>query len=231
MNRYNIKNELKSKADEGYKQFHSALVPGVTDILGVRLPEIRKIAKRYANTEDGYSFISSMPHEYYDEYMLHGIMLGYLKTDYTALKGYVCDFLPYVDNWAVCDSLVSGLKRLFKNKALSLELIKELLASEHDYSVRFALVALLNYFCDSEYAAISLELALSVSNKDAYYIKMAVSWLVSVFLAKQYEMTVPIIEDRLLPAWVHNKSIQKARESLRISDERKAYLNSLKIRD
>ena len=226
-----IENELMGKADSRYKEFHSALIPGVSDILGVRLPEIRKIAKKYVGTDLGNEFLSQLPHNFYDEYMLHGIMIGYMRVDYLKTEKYVTDFLPYIDNWAVCDSFVSSLKTFFKNRESAYEFIKTQLKSDSPYRIRFALVAFLNYYTDDRYARDALTLAVSVSKNSHYYVKMALAWLISVFLVKQYEITVPIIENRLLPSWIHNKSIQKAKESFRISDERKAYLKSLKVKE
>ncbi len=230
MNSYNIINELKGKADAGYKKFHSALIPGVENILGVRIPEIRKIAKRYANTEEGFEFLSALPHEYYDEYMLHGIMIGYAKAEYGVIEKYLLDFLPYIDNWAVCDSFVSSLKCFFNDREKGFELVKVLVGADATYKIRFALVCLLSYYIDESHIDEVIRLTLSVSKED-YYVKMAQAWLISVCLVKQYDRTVRILEDRLLSPWVHNKSIQKAKESFRISNERKAYLNCLKVKD
>lgn len=230
MNSYNIINELKSKADEAYKQFSSALIPGVEGILGVRIPEIRKIAKKYANTREGFEFLSELPHSCHDENMLHGIMIGYTRAERRMLEKLILDFIPHVDNWAVCDSFVSSLKKFFKDKKNGLSLVRKLINTTSAYKIRFALVSLLNYYLDGEYTEEALKLTLSVSNGD-YYVKMAQAWLMSVCLVKQYEKALPILEEKLLSPWVHNKSIQKAKESFRISDERKAYLNSLKVRD
>ena len=225
-----IKDELCSKADAGYKDFHSALIPGVTDILGVRVPEIRRIAKAYAGTDEGYEFLKELPHAYYDENMLHGVMIGYMRAEWSETEKRILDFLPYIDNWAVCDSLVSSLKHFFKDREKGYELIKELLSSDYAYTVRFALVSLLNYYVDGEYIDRILELVASV-DVDEYYVKMAQAWLISVCLAKEYEKTVSVIENGILSPWVHNKSIQKAKESLRISKERKTYLNLFKVKE
>lgn len=230
MSAYDIEKKLLLKADGEYKKFHSALIPGIDNILGVRVPEIRKIAKAYANTEGGFEFLSELPHRYYDENMLHGIIIGYTKAEYGVLEKYVHDFLPYVDNWAVCDSFVSSLKYFFKDKEKCLDLVRRLIGSDSVYKIRFALVSLLNYYVDNEHIDEALSLTLSVT-RDDYYVKMAQAWLVSVCLVKEYEKTVKVLESRLFSPWVHNKAIQKARESLRISKERKAYLNSLKVKE
>ena len=225
-----LKKKLLLKADNGYKKFHSALIPGVENILGVRIPEIRKIAKLYANSDDSFAFLSELPHQYYDENMLHGILIGYTRAEHSIIEKYILDFLPYIDNWAVCDSFVASLKYFFKDREKCFELVNSLINADSVYEVRFALVCLLNYYADEKYIDKVLSLTLSVV-KDDYYVKMAQAWLISECLVKQYEKTVKIIEDKLLPPWIHNKSLQKARESFRISNERKAYLSSLKVKD
>ena len=224
-----IREELLASCDEKYREFTSALVPDVMNIIGVRMPHIRAIAKKYASTEAGNRFISELPHAYYEEYMAHALMIGMMKGDRSRIANHIDTFLPYLGNWAVCDSFVASLKYFFEDRSFGIEYIESQLSLGMDFHTRFALVSLLNYYIDSEYLDKSLELTLSVKS-DAYYVRMAQAWLVSVALAKEYESSLWIIEEKLLDPWVHNKSIQKSKESYRISKERKEHLDSLRIR-
>ncbi|MBQ7907093.1 MAG: DNA alkylation repair protein [Clostridia bacterium] len=221
-----ILKKVIENAEDGYADFSYKLIPTIErdSILGLRAPMARKIAKEYANTGDGEEFLSSLPHKYHDENMVHAFMLGYKKKD--GLKRLVT-FLDYVDNWAVCDSLASSVKSVFSDKEKMLPYISEWLGSGVTYKVRFGLVCLLNYYVTENYASLVLELAGRVRSEE-YYVNMANAWLVSVCLAKEYEKSISIIENCRLDAWTHNKAIQKALESFRISKEKKDYLRSLK---
>ena len=227
MSALDITKELIANSDKKYKEFQAGLIPGIDNILGVRAPIVKAIAKRYAKNHNGSEFLSILPHTYYDENMLHGYMLGFLKSDTDTLKEYVRDFLPYVDNWAVCDSMVSNLKNFFKSPEEVYGFIKEMACDTREYHIRFALVSMLCYYLDGEYIDEVLHITCSI-NDERYYVKMAQAWLISMALVKRYDKTVKILEDNILSPWVHNKSIQKARESFRLDGEKKSYLTSLK---
>ena len=220
---------LLEARDGKYREFQKALVPGVENIIGVRLPDIRSIAKKYSGTKEGADFIDSLPHTYYDEYMAHGLMIGFLKKDKEEIKARIDRFLPYVDNWGVCDSFVCCLKTFFKSKEYAFEFLEEQLPTDEVYRIRFALVSFLNYYMDDEYIDKVLDYTVAVKNDD-YYVKMAQAWLVSVGIAKQYEKTVKLLQTGVLSPWVHNKAIQKSKESFRISGETKEYLNTLRVK-
>ncbi|MBR2024689.1 MAG: DNA alkylation repair protein [Clostridia bacterium] len=224
-----ILEEIILKKDDGYKDFHSKLVPNVNNILGLRGPVAKEIAKKYANTDTGYAFLENLPHTYYDENLVHGYMLGFLKCDIDKTKEYIEKFLPYIDNWAVCDSMVCGLKRYFKNIDFVSNFVFDCLKSKKTYTVRFGLVSLLDYYVNDNYVDRIFEETLKIKS-DEYYVKMAIAWLYSVCLVKRYEKTLPIIENKLLDKWTHNKAIQKAIESFRITNEQKQYLKNLKIK-
>lgn len=224
-----ILEEIILNKDEDYKAFHSKLVPNVSNILGLRGPKAKEIAKKYANTDIGNDFLNSLPHTYYDENLVHGYMLGYLKADTDTLKKQIVDLLPYVDNWAVCDSMVCGLKKFFKDIDKVSDFIFSCLKSDKVYTVRFGVVSLLSYYINDKYIDRVIESTLKIKSEE-YYIKMAIAWLYSVCLVKQYEKTLPIIESKLLDKWTHNKAIQKAIESFRITKEQKEYLRTLKIK-
>lgn len=224
-----ILEEIILNTDTEYKLFQAKLIPGVNNILGLRGPIAKSIAKRYANTDTGKMFLNSLPHTYYDENLVHGYMLGFLKCENEALKNHINDFLPYVDNWAVCDSMVCGLKGYFKDKELVSSYIFNCLNSNNVYTVRFGIVSLLSYYVNDTYIDRIIEETLKIKS-DEYYIKMAIAWLYSVCLVKEYDKSVRVIENKLLDKWTHNKAIQKSIESLRIADTQKEYLRTLKIK-
>lgn len=250
-----ILKELISCADEGYRAFHARLIPTVDRdlVLGVRSPIAQKIAKKYANTDTGARFLSSLPHKYYDENITHAFMLGNLNCDYTELKAHLIRFLPYVDNWAVCDGLCAHLKSFFKDKERSLPFVKScidlsvygdipkcfLSPLSSTYTIRFGLVCLLSYYIEGKYLDEIFKICKDISPLCAkkptpasysYYVSMALAWLVSFCLIKEYSRTLPLIESRELNGWVHNKAIQKAIESYQITSDQKTYLRSLKIK-
>ena len=224
-----IFNEIKNSADSSYKDFSAKLIPTLDKerILGVRAPMARKIAKKHASIKSGNEFLKSLPHNYHDENMVHAYMLGYTHATDEKMRDMILDFLPYVDNWAVCDSLCASLKFIGKDKEKNLDFLLEALKSEHIYTVRFGLVCLLNYYVSEKYIDVLLR-AISEVKIEEYYINMALSWLISVMLVKEYSLTLPILESGQLSLWVHNKAIQKACESYRIKDTQKTYLTGLK---
>lgn len=226
-----ILEEIVKNADPVYREFHKRLIPTVPEntLLGVRAPFLQAIAKRYAGTDDGQEFLRALPHRYYDENAVHAFMLGRLKCGTCELKEYIVDFLPYVDNWAVCDGLCSHLKNFFKKPEDVYGFVVECTKSDKVYTVRFGLVCLLNYYIDGEHIDGILEICKSIVSGE-YYINMALAWLVSFCLIKQYEKTISIIDGCVLPKWVHNKSIQKAIESYRLDSDKKEYLKSKRIK-
>ena len=226
-----ILKEITEAKDLGYRDFHARLMPTVDRerILGLRSPAAQRIAKKYAGSYEGELFLSSLPHRYYDENIVHAFMLCHLKCPLEELKDRITRFLPYVDNWAVCDGLCAHLKCFFKNPREVYGFVLEAVKSTHPYTVRFGLVCLLNYYIDSEHIDDILRICRELKS-DEYYVNMAIAWLLSFCLIKEYEATIPLIEERILDKWVHNKAIQKSIESYRIDKDQKAYLRSLKIK-
>ena len=178
-------------------------------------------------TNDGKAFLASLPHAYHDEYMVHAYMLGYLSLPFEEMQMHVSALLPYVDNWAVCDSLCASLKPFFKDRDLAIDFLLSCVKSDKIYTVRFGLVCLLDYYIDEKYISTLISLVKTVKSEE-YYINMALAWLVSIMLIKEYEKTLPLILNITLDAWVHNKSISKFCESLRPSKDQKAYLKTLR---
>ena len=226
-----VLNELIAVADPKYKDFHSKLIPTVDkdSVLGVRSPQAQSIAKKYANTFVGEEFLNSLPHRYYDENAVHAFMLGRLRCDQATIKEKIVAFLPYVDNWAVCDGLCAHLKSFFKCPNSVYNFVLECVNSNRTYTKRFGLVCLLSYYIDKEHIKDILSICKGIKSQE-YYVNMAVAWLISFCLIKEYDSALPVILEKSLDRWVHNKAIQKACESYQISDEKKTYLRSLKIK-
>ena len=214
--------------DEKFRDFTSKLIPNIDKelIIGVRVPDIRRLAKSLSE-EERKKFISGLPHKYHEENMLHGVMLQLIKNDIGEVITETEKFLPYIDNWAVCD--ISQSKLLERYPDVVFGKVSEWAKSEKTYTVRFAIDVLLQFFLDENFTPEVFALAKSIVS-DEYYVNMALAWFWSFALIKRYEETLPIIESERLPEFVHNKAIQKARESYRISDERKQYLKTLKIK-
>ena len=224
-----IRKELFRLQDIEYRKFQSRLIPTVDPdaVIGVRTPELRQYAKRLFKRENVQEFLQALPHRYFDENQLHAFILSEIR-DVDVCISAVNAFLPYVDNWATCDQLnPKAFKR--HQKELS-EQIKQWLASVQTYTIRFGIGMLMRHFLDADFDPVYLKMVSSVQSEE-YYVKMMIAWYFATALAKQYEAALPYIEHQKLDAWTHNKTIQKATESCRIASEKKAYLNSLKIKD
>ena len=227
MKEVNIKEELFALQDISYAYFQAKLTPNIPRelFIGVRVPDLRKLAKKVAEEPETSKFLKNLPHKYYDENMLHGLLISEIK-DYDACLVAVDEFLPYVDNWAVCD--IMSPKIFKKNKTALLEKIKEWSASEKTYTCRFGIEMLMSHFLDDDFKPEYLEIPLSVNSED-YYVQMMIAWFFATALAKEWDATIKYIEDHRLDRWTHNKAIQKARESRRITPKEKEYLKSLKV--
>ena len=219
-----VRSELFAMADMGYRDFHSKLMPTVekSAVIGVRTPPLRKYAKQlYKNSPDTcMAFMSQLPHSYYEENNLHAFIIEQQK-DFDVCIQMLKDFLPYVDNWATCDCM--NPKILGKNRQLLWDIIPFWLASGSAYTVRFGIKMLMTYFLDDEYAYASMEKVCAIRSEE-YYINMMISWFFATALALQYSKAKEYIETYRLSEWCHNKTIQKSRESYRITDEQKQYL-------
>lgn len=220
-----IQKRLFESQDLAYADFQSKLIPTLERglFIGVRVPQLRQIAKEVSQKESQL-FLQALPHDYYDENILHAILLSELK-DFDDCMELVERFLPYIDNWAVCDILSP---KIFKeNRVALLSNIRRWAESKHGYSCRFAVTMLMSHFLDEDFKVSYLEIFAAIRSEE-YYVNMAIAWLYATALAKQWEATIIYLQDNRLPIWVHNKTIQKARESYRISDEQKRYLATLR---
>lgn len=217
---------LSELSDPTYRDFHAGLIPNISPetILGVRVPALRKLARELRGSAEAQEFMAALPHEYYDENCLHGLLINDIK-DFGATVSALDAFLPYVDNWAVCD-LISP--RSFKSRPPELAAhVRRWLESSHSYTVRFGIGVLMSFYLDEGFEPAQLE---SVAERccEEYYVNMMVAWYFATALAKQPEAALPYIENRRLSRWTHNKAIQKSIESRRIPDETKAYLKTLR---
>ena len=223
-----ITNELFKMQDEKYRDFNSKLIPTVDkeSMIGVRTPELRKYAKQLVKREDVGEFLHSVPHKYFDENQLHAFVLAEIK-DFGVCLEEVKNFLPYIDNWATCDQLSPKVFKKYR-KELLLH-IKEWINSDKTYTVRFGIGMLMEHFLDEEFDFTYPEMVAEIRSEE-YYINMMTAWYFATALAKQYEKVLPFIENKKLDTWTHNKAIQKAVESYRITDEQKTYLKGLKVK-
>jgi len=225
-----ITDGLFALKDENYRRFHAKLIPDIPidNIIGVRTPVLRKYAKEVAKLPEANIFLESLPHSYYEENNLHGALLSLLyPKDIIAFMEQLERFLPYVDNWATCDMLSPKIFK--KHLPYVYERVQKWLQSDAVYTIRFGIVTLLGFYLDNAFEPEMLQLVANVRSEE-YYVNMAVAWYFSMALVKQYDATLPYIQNRVLEPWTHNKSIQKAIESRRIPQETKAYLRGLKIR-
>lgn len=223
-----LREKLFALQDLKYREFNSKLMPTVDPetVIGVRTPDLRKLAKEFAKTPQAVEFMKCLPHEYYEENNVHGFIIETIK-DYDEAIAQIEIFLPYIDNWATCD-LISP-KVFKKHLPELLEKIKEWTKSGETYTVRFGIEMLMSHYLDAEFKAEYLEIPASVKS-DEYYVNMMIAWYFATALAKQYDAALPYIENARLDKWTHNKAIQKAVESYRITAEQKAYLKTLKIK-
>ncbi len=223
-----IREKLFELQDKEYGAFQVKLTPGIDteSVIGVRVPVLRKLAKEIYKSGDYEAFLQDLPHRYYDENMLHGLIISEIK-DYEKCIVHLEAFLPYVDNWAVCD--IMSPKALKKQKKELLGKIREWTKSTHTYTCRFGMEMLMSFYLDEDFKAEYLEIPAAV-HSDEYYVNMMIAWFFATALAKQWEATIPYIEEKRLGDWTHNKTIQKAVESYRITGEQKDYLRTLKCR-
>ena len=221
-----IEEKLFELRDEKYREFQARLMPGIDigRIIGVRTPLLRNLAKELSKEENIDEFLNDLPHRYYDENNLHGFIISRFK-DYDKAVKSVDAILPYVDNWATCD-LMSPTVFKKHRKELKSE-INRWLDSDKTYTVRFGIEMVMSHYLDEDFDPVYLD-KISRIRSDEYYVNMMKSWYFATALAKQWDNTLPFIENNALDVWSHNKTIQKANESYRITDEQKAYLKTLK---
>ena len=222
-----ILKKLYALQDKKYRDFQGKLIPTVNPktIIGVRTPDLRTLAKELAKQEDIGTFLDTLPHTYFDENQLHAFILSELK-DYDQCIERVKEFLPYIDNWATCDQL--SPKAFKKHKTELLKEIKNWLKSDKTYTVRFAVGMLMQHYLNDDFNSTFPKLVAAIKS-DEYYINMMRAWYFATALAKQYDAIIPYIEQKKLDPWTHNKAIQKAVESYRITAGQKEYLKTFRL--
>ena len=227
--RSEIRKYLKENADLKYREMQKTIIPTADpdSIIGVRTPELRKMAKALAKRDDIDEFLSDLPHKSFDENQLHAFVLSEMK-DYDACMEKLNAFLPYVDNWATCDQMSPKIFKKHKDELL--KQIKVWLKSKETYTIRFAIGMLMEHFLDADFDPAYPKMVSKIRSEE-YYINMMIAWYFATALAKQYDAVLPYIEEKKLSDWTHNKAIQKSVESYRITDEQKAYLKTLKVKN
>lgn len=217
-----IQKQLFELQDMAYRDFHSRLMPDIDKetVIGIRVPMLRKYAKSIAGTELSEKFIKELPHRYYEENNLHMMLITGIK-DYEKCLSEIERFLPYIDNWATCD--FPAPKCFEDHKEELLPVIKRWIASSETYTVRYGIGMLMRLYLDEDFDPEYVRLVVGVKS-DEYYVNMMIAWYMATALAKQWDAVIPYIEDHCMSDWVHRKTIQKAVESYRITDEQKKYL-------
>lgn len=217
-----VRQELFSRSDLKYKEFNKKLLPTVDEnrIIGVRMPELRKIGRKLESNDFDWF--------YYEEVMLHGFYIGYKKFDFNERLSLLDEFIPKIDNWAVCDGVCSTLKFIEKNKKEFFDYLRKYMNSDKEYVIRFCVVILMDYYICDEYIDIVLKYLKSVIS-DYYYVNMAVAWALCTAFVKYRDKVMTIIETKCLPKDVHNMTISKIRDSFRVDSETKKYLKTLRV--
>lgn len=216
-----VRKELFDNQDIEYRDFHSKLMPTVDKdrIIGVRIPVLRKIGKKLESNNFDWN--------YYEEVMLHGFYIGYAKLSFDERLALLDEFVPMIDNWAVCDCSCSTYKFINKNKRDFFEYLQKYLNSKSEYEIRFAIVILMDYYIDDEYIEFAVDYLKNIKG-DMYYVNMAAAWALSVAFVKYRDMVMPLLENKSLTKEIHNMTISKIRDSFRVDKETKAYLKTIR---
>lgn len=223
-----VQERLFALKDEGYRDFHAKLIPNIEKdrIIGVRTPALRKFAKEFSKSEHKDAFLEILPHKYYEENNLHAFLIETIK-DYDECITALDRFLPFVDNWATCDTM--SPKVLGKNKDRLISDIKRWISDDKTYTIRFGIGMLMKHFLDEDFSHEYPEAVAGIIS-DEYYVNMMIAWYFATALSKQYASIIPYLENKRLSDWVHNKTIRKAIESYRITKEQKIYLRTLTVK-
>ena len=224
----NVQTRLFELQDLKYRDFHAKLMPTVNKekIIGVRTPALRVFAKKYGKTDEAKEYLQILPHQYYEENNLHGLLIEQIK-DYDTCLEELERFLPYIDNWATCDML--AVKVVKNHLDTFIDEVYRWMESDHAYTIRFAISMLMRYYLEDAFQMEYPEKVAQIRSEE-YYVNMMCAWYFATALAKQYDKILPFIEKQKLDVWTHNKTIQKAIESYRITPEQKEYLRGLKIK-
>lgn len=222
-----IKKDLINLQDKKYKEFHSGLCPGTDNMIGIRVPILRNYAKELLKQYEFKDLIENIDDEYYEEIMLQGMLIGLAKKDFYTIIKEIENFVPKIDNWAVCDVFCAGLKITKKNKEKMWNFIKLYLKSDKEFEIRFGVVMLLDYYIEEKYLNQIFKMFNEIKSTD-YYVQMAIAWAISICIIKYYNETLEYLKNAKLDNFTYNKALQKGIESYRITPEQKQVLRSLK---
>lgn len=225
--KHQIKERLFELADQEYKEFHTGLCPGTSNIIGVRVPVLRKYAKELAKEYEIKELLKQIDNQYYEEIMLQGMLIGLAKEDFKTTQKQIKEFVPKIDNWAVCDTFCAGLKVTKKYKKEMWNFIQSYLKSDKEFEIRFGVVMILDYYIEDEYLEKDFRIFNSITSQD-YYVQMAVAWAISICFIKFYDKTIKYLENANFDKFTYNKALQKAIESYRITEEKKILLKKMK---
>ena len=225
---HDVQKRLFEMQDAEYRDFHAKLVPTMekTKFIGIRTPMLRKFAKKFGKTEESEIFLQVLPHQYYEENNLHGLLIEQIR-DYDKCLEELERFLPFIDNWATCDLL--ALHMMKKHRDVFIREVFRWIESDQPYTIRFGISMLMRHYLDEEFKTEYPEKVAAIRSEE-YYVNMIRAWYFATALAKQYENVLPFLEKRQMDVWTHNKTIQKAIESYRITSEQKEYLRTLRIK-
>lgn len=225
---HDVQKRLFEMQDAEYRDFHAKLVPTMekTKFIGIRTPMLRKFAKKFGKTEESEIFLQVLPHQYYEENNLHGLLIEQIR-DYDKCLEELERFLPFIDNWATCDLL--ALHMMKKHRDIFIREVFRWIESDQPYTIRFGISMLMRHYLDEEFKTEYPEKVAAIRSEE-YYVNMIRAWYFATALAKQYENVLPFLEKRQMDVWTHNKTIQKAIESYRITSEQKEYLRTLRIK-
>lgn len=221
-----IRKKIFELADEKYKEFHSGLCPNTNNIVGVRVPILRNYAKELASG-DFRKYLKNAKNDYYEEIMLQGMVIGLAKMDIEERLKYIEGFVPKIDNWAICDVFCAGLKFVNKNKEQVWKFLQKYTKSKEEFELRFLIVMMLDFYITEEYINKVIALLDSIKHT-GYYVKMAISWTISVAYVKYPKITMEYLKNNTLDDFTYNKALQKILESYRVSDEDKKIIRGMK---
>lgn len=221
-----IRTQLHSLAEPEYQKFAASLIPNISNVMGVRLPAVRKIAKQIA-AGNWRAYLDTAEDEYFEEVMLQGMVIGHVQAELDELLTRISTFVPKIDNWSVCDSFCAGLKYTKVHQEAMWNFIQPYLKSDQEYEIRFGVVMLLNFYLEEPYIYQVLPLLDQIKH-EAYYVKMAVAWAISIAYVKQPEATMPFLRHNTLDDFTYNKALQKITESYRVTPEDKQVIRGMK---
>ncbi len=225
--KHQIKEKLFQLADEKYKKFQSGLCPETKNIIGVRVPVLRNYAKELSKKYEIEELLKQIDNEYYEEIMLQGMLIGLIDGNIENIQNKIKEFVPKIDNWAVCDVFCAGLKITKKYKKEMWRLLQKYLKSSKEFEIRFGIVMILDYYIEEEYLEKDFEIFDSITSKK-YYVQMAVAWAISIAYIKFYDRTMKYLKESKIDKFTYNKAIQKSIESYRITDKQKEELRKMK---